>query len=186
MRSTIPTCSCSTPARKRGRKSCCLIVARFGPALGLLSLLLAGAACSSQPPPAAPPSASQPKPETKTPPPTPDPILSASHEWTREHALALLDDPAASVSAAVRLVRLADVQPLCVPDPLPPRLANHLRVVRLSDSMHALGRGAGDSAELRNPVLLDDEEWRRCRSPAWKRSLRFCTCPRTRTFFRIC
>ena len=82
-------------------------------------------------------------------------ILPESRSWSCEEALAKLDDEAAGVSAAVRLVRLAEAAPLGVPDPLPPRIAARLRVLRLSDGLWALGWSvAGHENRLRSAVLI--------------------------------
>jgi hypothetical protein len=81
-------------------------------------------------------------------------ILPESHEWSREEALAKLSDEAAGVSAAVRLVRLAEVEPLCVPDPLPPRIAERLCLAPLSDSQWALGWSVGDDERRLQSVAL--------------------------------
>lgn len=98
-------------------------------------------------PPAEPPA---PKPE-----PQPNPVLPESEAWSREEALAQLTDEATSLSAAVRLVRLAEAAPLCVPEPLSPEVARRLRVVTLSESLWALGLGTSDESRLRSPVLIN-------------------------------
>jgi hypothetical protein len=82
-------------------------------------------------------------------------ILPESQSWSRDEALAKLDDEAAGVSAAVRLVRLAEAAPLGVPDPLPARIAARLRVLPLSDELWALGWSvASDERQLRSAVLI--------------------------------
>jgi hypothetical protein len=87
--------------------------------------------------------------------PEPSPLLPESEAWSREEALAKLGDGSARLSAAIRLVRLAEVAPLCVPDPLPPRIARRLRVVALSEALWALGWETADENRLRSPVLID-------------------------------
>jgi len=82
------------------------------------------------------------------------PLLPEARSWSRAEAAAKLAEERSRLSAAVRLVRLADVRPLCVPDPLPPRLARRLHVLRLSDRLWALGWRRGDS-RLQAPVLID-------------------------------
>jgi len=108
------------------------------------------AACSSEDNPDQPPTTQ----------PTEQPheksvILPESRSWSCEEALAKLSDEAAGVSAAVRLVQLAEAAPLGVPDPLPPRIAERLRLLRLSDSLWALGWSvAGHENRLRSAVLI--------------------------------
>ncbi len=87
--------------------------------------------------------------------PEPIPLLPESEKWSREEALAKLADETARLSAAVRLVHLAEAAPLCVPDPLPSRIARRLRVVALSESLWALGWRTTDEERLRSPVLID-------------------------------
>jgi hypothetical protein len=81
-------------------------------------------------------------------------ILPESREWSREETLARLDDEDAGVSAAVRLVRLAQATPLCVPDPLPPRMAERLHLAQLSESLWALGWPVGDDEKRLRSVAL--------------------------------
>lgn len=87
--------------------------------------------------------------------PQPSPLLPESEAWSRQEALDKLADEAASLSAAVRLVRLAGADPLCVPDPLSAEFARRLRVVALSETLWALGLGTSDQDRLRSPVLID-------------------------------
>jgi len=114
------------------------------------------AGCSSKDDPDRP-ATTQPAADT---PPTEQPheksvILPESQSWSGEEALSKLDDEAAGVSAAVRLVRLAEAAPLGVPDPLPPRIAARLRLLRLSESLWALGWSvAGHENRLRSAVLI--------------------------------
>jgi hypothetical protein len=130
-------------------------MARAATVILLTLLLLAAAGCDkASPPPAAPPVQAAARADAQTP-PLKDPLLPESHTWTAAQAVERLDNDA-QLSAAVRLVRLADVQPLVVPDPLPPALAVRLRVVRLSAGHWALGcEDADDAKRLRSPVFID-------------------------------
>jgi hypothetical protein len=94
-------------------------------------------------------------PQPPAPEPEPSPLLPEAEDWSREEALARLADESAGLSAAVRLVRLAEVAPLCVPDPVPPRIARRLRLRELSDSLWALGLSTSDERRLAAPVLID-------------------------------
>jgi hypothetical protein len=82
-------------------------------------------------------------------------LLPGYQAWSREDALAKLNDEATRLSAAVRLVRLADVSPLCLPDPLPIKIARRLRVVALSEARWAVGLGVSQDRRLASPVLID-------------------------------
>ncbi len=94
-----------------------------------------------------------------TPATTKEPVLKLlapqSPAWTRAQAVAHLDDPNMAVSAAIRLVRLAELTPLCAPGALTDRLIRRLRVVALNASWRALGYAdrAGPD-RLRAPVLI--------------------------------
>ena len=86
------------------------------------------------------------------------PIEEESHEWSLEEALANLEEPELGLSAAVRLVRLADVHVPMLPDPLPIEAARKLRLTALSDSAYALGVRDDDNDRLvRTPLLIDLE-----------------------------
>jgi hypothetical protein len=139
-----------------------MVLQRLLISLGCLGLILGGCSSEETPPkpPASQPIAAEPatrpaEPPQPPPEPEPSPILPESEGWSREQALAKLADEATRLSAAVRLVRLAEIAPLCVPDPLPPRVARRLRVVPLSDSLWALGWATTQENRLRLPVLID-------------------------------
>lgn len=95
-------------------------------------------------------SASQP-----TPPPR-NPIVEESLEWSRDEALANLEDDELGLSAAVRLVRLAEVDAPAVPDPLPVETAVRLKLLPLSDTTYALGFDDAENPRLlRSAVIID-------------------------------
>jgi len=102
--------------------------------------------------PAAEPATTQPAPKPE---PDPNPLLPESETWSREEALAQLTDDTTRLSAAVRLIRLAEALPLCVPDPLPVKIARRLRVMALSESRWALGLVTSKEQRLASPVLID-------------------------------
>jgi hypothetical protein len=111
--------------------------------------LVAASACygcnASRPP------ASQPA----TRPAPPKLIAAESEHWSREQAGAHLGDPKLGISAAVRLVRLADVSALCVPTELSDAHVARLRLVGLGTQRWALGLAdAKDPHRLRAPVLV--------------------------------
>lgn len=146
-----------TPVRGARRASSLVIAAALAPWL---------TACdrAAPPPPAAPatapaaPATSQPAAATSTA-PTPaaapaDPLPDGWQEWTLAEALEKLSDDAARVGAAVRLVRIAGLEPLCVPDPLPADFARRLGVVDLGQGWRALGLVAADG-RVQAPVLID-------------------------------
>jgi hypothetical protein len=130
----------------------------------LACVVLLGASCSSDSQPA-PPTSSQPTTQTAAtqpaaapaaePQPEPSPLLPEADAWSHEQALAKLADPATRLSAAVRLVRLAEAAPLCLPDPLPSAIARRLRVAVLSESRWALGLATTDERRIASPVLID-------------------------------
>ncbi len=95
------------------------------------------------------------QPPVPEPEPEPDPLQPESENWSLEEALAKMADDTTRLSAAVRLVRLSDTLPLCVPDPLPLKIARRLRVVALSDTLWALGLAAPDDQRLAGLVLID-------------------------------
>ena len=128
------------------------------PTLCCVLLTIDGCSSDDEPrePAASQPTAKSTPPTPVEPPePEPDPLLPESKAWSREDALAKLADEAARLSAAVRLVHLSQVAPLCVPDPLPPKIARRLRVVALSGSLWAIGLAAPDESRLLAPVLID-------------------------------
>lgn len=86
-----------------------------------------------------------------------DAMPAESSAWTPEAAVEKLKEPDSAVPAAVRLVRLSEVQALCVPTELTAELAAHLQVVRLAEGRYALGFKQ-DSAGRRlvAPILLDE------------------------------
>jgi hypothetical protein len=104
--------------------------------------------------PVAEPTATQPA-EPPAPEPEASPLLPESKTWACEEALAKLVDDATRLSAAVRLVRLSGVAPLCLPDPLPINIARRLRAVALSESRWALGLATTEERRLASPVLID-------------------------------
>jgi hypothetical protein len=136
----------------------------IGAIASLTWAVLAGVACSSDDQPASP-TASQPTTQAAAtqpapapdPQPDPGPILTESETWSQDQALAKLSDDATRLSAAVRLVRLADATPLCLPDPLPIELARRLRVMVLSESRWALGLSTTDQRRMASPVLIDSD-----------------------------
>jgi hypothetical protein len=90
----------------------------------------------------------------------PEPALFSENEtWTVAEAVARLDDAAEGVRAAVRLVRLAGLRPLCVPEPLPADwAARRLGVRRLGESRWALGvEQTQDASRLRGTVLINSD-----------------------------
>jgi len=107
------------------------------------------ATVTAAPPPATAPAASVP--------PPPNPLLPERESWSRQEALLRLADEGARVSAAVRLVRLAGVRPLCVPDPLSAEFARQLRVVALSDASWAIGLRTADERQLCAPALICED-----------------------------
>lgn len=73
-----------------------------------------------------------------------------------EDAVERLTDESARLAAAVRLIRVSGVRPLCVPEPLPQRFADDLRVVALGETRWVLGLvDPRDDRRLRGPVLID-------------------------------
>lgn len=79
-----------------------------------------------------------------------------SESWSREQASAHLADRKLGISAAVRLVRLAEVSPLCVPDVLTDTHWARLRLVALGPERWALGLAdRQDERRLRAPVVIE-------------------------------
>lgn len=82
-------------------------------------------------------------------------LVAGWQSWSHDEALARLGDEQAGISAAVRLVRLAEAEPLCAPAELTDASAGRLRLTRLSDSVWALGLVDGRSERvLHAPVLI--------------------------------
>ena len=136
------------------RRCSCVIVALLGASL---------AGCdtgdqSTNTSDAAPVDASAPLEAVKTAQPPKNPIDEESFDWTLPEALANLEEPELGLSAAVRLVRLADVHVPMLPDPLPVAAARKLRLTALSDSAYALGvRDDDNERVVRTPLLIDLE-----------------------------
>jgi len=84
-----------------------------------------------------------------------NPIIPESANWSRSEALKFLEDDQRRLSAAVRLVRLAEVKSPLLPEPLPAADALKLGVVRLTEELYALGaKDSDDAAALHEPLLL--------------------------------
>lgn len=82
-------------------------------------------------------------------------LAAESAEWSREQACANLADAKLGLSAAVRLVRLAKVSPLCLPAELTDAWVRRLRLVRLGEERWALGLAdTRDTRRLRAPVVI--------------------------------
>ena len=85
-------------------------------------------------------------------------IAPQSLEWSTEEAAAMLEDEQLGISAAVRLVRLAEVLPLCVPEELSDGLVRRLRLKRLTEERWALGlTDRKDERRLQTPLLISVE-----------------------------
>jgi hypothetical protein len=82
-------------------------------------------------------------------------IVPESANWSQADAAAHLAEPKLGVSAAVRLVRLADVTPLCVPVELTDEQFCRLRLMPLGAERWALGLAdRKDERRLHAPVLI--------------------------------
>ena len=82
-------------------------------------------------------------------------IAPESLAWSREEAGAHLADNKLGISAAVRLIRLADLSPLCVPAELTDAHVRQLRLVHLAAERWALGLVIKrDEQRLRAAVLI--------------------------------
>lgn len=120
--------------------------------LALLALPGALGGCKSDQPPA-----SQPASEEHAEPAALTLIPPAALKWTAAAAVANLPDEKLGLAAAVRLVQLSEVQPLCVPVTLTDKAVARLRLVRLRDSLWALGLGhREDERRLHAPVLINE------------------------------
>lgn len=64
-------------------------------------------------------------------------------------------DDSTRLSAALRLIRLADIHASAVPDPLPDRAAAGLRVENVHGGGWVLGRGGLEQDRLASPILID-------------------------------
>lgn len=78
-----------------------------------------------------------------------------SANWSAAEAFAGLHDPSSAItrSAALRLLRLSDLAPVCLPAVISADLAERLRVVALSESLYVFGREVSPG-QLACPVLL--------------------------------
>ena len=85
-------------------------------------------------------------------------IVPGAESWAPDQAFIRLADPHDGLSAAVRLVGLSGLEPLCVPAEMSDATASHLRVVPLSNECWALGvADLRDDQVLRAPVLLNPD-----------------------------
>ncbi|MCA9244663.1 MAG: hypothetical protein KDA32_11940 [Phycisphaerales bacterium] len=83
-------------------------------------------------------------------------LLVESQGWDTVTALMKLLNEDTRLSAAVRLARLSEVKPACLPDPIPDSLLSKLTVEPLSDLYWAIGLPTdGSTARLRCPVLIE-------------------------------
>lgn len=90
--------------------------------------------------------------------PAPLVIVPESHDWSREEARKRLGDERLGVSAAVRLVRLAEISPLCVPQEMNEEFASRLRLAPLRAGRWVLGLvERSDENSLRAAVLVTAE-----------------------------
>ena len=120
--------------------------------LAVLAVVVAGCSAKDQPREPNASAAGGPGPAA------PEPSFFPENEtWPADEAVARLDDAAEGVRAAVRLVRLAGLRPLSVPEPLPAEwAARRLGVRRLGESRWALGvEQAQDGSWLRGTVLVN-------------------------------
>lgn len=114
---------------------------------GLIQVIVFGvlAGCGSKTPPGGAPQSQ----------PVAEPVAPGSSEWSRAEACTHLDDEKLGVSAAVRLVRLAELEPLCVPGALTADHMRRLRLVSLGPERWALGLTEKRKKDmLRAPVLI--------------------------------
>lgn len=115
---------------------------------GITILVLVGfAGCSGESPPASQP----------TPPDDSLTLLAAGWDsWTASEAVEKLTERSRAVSAALRLIRIADIEPLCAPRAITDRTLRRLRVLPLDTAGWALGfiTPAAPTATLAAPVLL--------------------------------
>lgn len=82
-------------------------------------------------------------------------LAPESAEWSRGEAVAHLDDPNLAVSAAIRLLRWHDAEPLCIAGKLSDPRVRELRVVKLADECWVIGqRDRSTSSRLWSPALI--------------------------------
>lgn len=82
-------------------------------------------------------------------------LKPGSETWIESVALEHLGNPDLAVSAAVRLVRLAEQSPACIPESLTDDIIRKLRVMRLNDTYWAVGLAdEDDQQQLRAPALI--------------------------------
>lgn len=82
-------------------------------------------------------------------------LAPESRTWTRDEAAARLEDPRIGLSAAVRLVELADLDVLCLPAERTDDHVRRLRLLRLDERRWALGLAEPqDERRLRAAVLI--------------------------------
>jgi len=125
-------------------------------ASGCLAASLAGCERGGQPPPASAPA------------PTSKLIVPQSRGWSQQEATAHLADAPAAVSAAIRLVRLAQAEPLCVAAQPSDAIIARLRVVKLDDELWAVGlapRAETGPRRLYAPVCIRSDG--EIVQPAW-------------------
>lgn len=119
--------------------------------LHLAGLVAAGAilaGCEREERPATQP-ASQPAPARLT------LLAPGTTTWSHAEACQRLPDPQLGLSAAVRLVQLSGLTPLCVPPNLTDETFQHLRLTPLNEVCWALGLAPrGDERELRAALLV--------------------------------
>lgn len=94
--------------------------------------------------------------DTTAPEPEPPVRLPEADNWTAAEALERLadDDPRTQISAAVRLVRLAEVTAFGIPDPLPNEIADLLTLRRIGSLGWALGWRGDVEHRLWAPVFI--------------------------------
>lgn len=115
---------------------------------GVASLVCATCDCSEQPRPS--PSAG-----AQRVPPRLTLLAPGWTDWSAAEALERLADEKLGISAAVRLVRLTDIEPLCAPVALTDATVARLRLVRLAEDLWALGLTDRSSANvLHAPALI--------------------------------
>jgi hypothetical protein len=84
-------------------------------------------------------------------------LAPGSDAWTRDEARARLGEREAALSAALRLVRLSNVDALCVPPTIGARWFERLRLVEVGTSSFALALAdQRDERRLRAPLLFDE------------------------------